>query len=255
MGKQLIAGNWKLNLTVTEAAALAQALATESEELLHRCDLLVAPGFLALETVRSAVLGTAIQVAAQNAYHEPKGAFTGEVSFAQLRDLGVYWVILGHSERRSVFGEHDELLARKLKGALDCGMLPIFCVGESLEQRESGAASTVVKAQLQAALSDLPSDVAARLVIAYEPVWAIGTGLTASPAQAAEMHALIREELATLWGEASGKSVRLLYGGSVKAANAAELLGQPNVDGVLVGGASLQASEFLAIAAASCETR
>ncbi len=255
MAKQLIAGNWKLNLTVAEATGLAQSLATESEGLLHRCDLLVAPGFLTLEAVRSAVLGTGINVAAQNGYHEPKGAFTGEVSFAQLCDLGIQWVILGHSERRAVFGETDEVLAHKLKGALGCGMHPIFCVGESLEQRESGAASSVVTAQLAAALSGLTPDSAKNLVIAYEPVWAIGTGLTASPAQAAEMHALIREELSKRWGQETGQSVRLLYGGSVKAANAAELLGQANVDGVLVGGASLQAAEFLAIAAASCETR
>ena len=243
----LIAGNWKMHKTVAEAVCLAQAVAARVRDL-PGVETAVAPPFTALHAVGQALAGTGVRLAAQNAHWEPQGAFTGEISLPMLRDLGVRYVILGHSERRRLFGETDESVGRKAAATLDAGLIPIVCTGETLDEREAGAADTVVERQIQAALRPLGAGTGGALVIAYEPVWAIGTGRTATAAQAQEMHSRIRSLLAALWGAEQAQAMRLLYGGSVKPDNAAELLTQPDVDGALVGGASLDAETFASIA-------
>jgi triosephosphate isomerase len=212
-----------------------------------RAQVAVAPPFTALGAVKQALQGSSIQLFAQNCHFEKQGAFTGEVSAAMLRDVGCDGVILGHSERRQLFGETDESVARKLKAALDEGLSPIVCVGETLQEREAGRTWDVVSRQVRGALSGLDVQALGRITIAYEPVWAIGTGRNATAAQAQEVHAQIRGLLRELGG-AVADSIRIQYGGSVKPDNAAELLSQPDVDGALVGGASLKADDFAKIA-------
>lgn len=247
----LVAGNWKLNGTVGESVALARAI-------LHKLDrassteVVIAPPYTALHAVHQA-LGEASRVglAAQDLYWEDAGAFTGEVSAPLLKDVGCGFVIVGHSERRQLFGETDDTVRRKVGAALSHGLTPIVCVGETLEQREAGKTEAIVLGQLDAALSALDAGGLARVVLAYEPVWAIGTGRTAKPADAQAVHAAIRARLGTRFDAGAASGVRVLYGGSVKPENAAELLGQPDIDGALVGGASLKADSFLAIVAAA----
>ncbi|GAB3285850.1 triose-phosphate isomerase [Parahaliea aestuarii] len=213
-----------------------------------RADIALCPGFVHLAQVVDACDGSAIAVGAQDCSHMHEGAYTGEVAPDMLVDIGCEWVLLGHSERRQYHDESDRLIAAKLAAAVEAGLQPVLCIGETQEQREDGEAFTVVARQLQGALAEQSS--LAGLVIAYEPVWAIGTGLTASPEQAQEMHGYIRERLAEAgWVDAA--EVRLLYGGSVKAANAASLFAQPDIDGALVGGASLDSAEFANIVAAA----
>ncbi|MBP7681268.1 MAG: triose-phosphate isomerase, partial [Deltaproteobacteria bacterium] len=214
-------------------------------------DVCVAPVATALYSVAQAVADSAIFLAGQNCYHEAQGAFTGEVSPALLRDAGASHCIVGHSERRTLFGETDAAVALKVRALLTAGLVPILCVGETLSERDAGETEAVVLRQLGGALDGLDAAALADLIVAYEPVWAIGTGRTASPADAQAVHAAIRAHVRASFGEPLAEGLRILYGGSVKASNAAELLGQPDIDGALVGGASLTADLFVPIIAAA----
>jgi triosephosphate isomerase len=218
----------------------------------HRVDVLICPPFPLLLPVRDAVAGTPIALGAQNAHFEPQGAYTGEVSAAMLADAGCSHVIIGHSERRQLFGETGAMLARKVRAAVRHGLHTIYCVGETLEQREAARTEAVVQAQMDEGLAETVDP--DRLTIAYEPVWAIGTGRTATPEQAQDVHALIRRWLATRFNPQAAARIRILYGGSVKPSNAAGLMRQPDIDGALVGGASLVGEEFVAIISAAVES-
>jgi triosephosphate isomerase len=241
--QKFVCGNWKMHKTTAEARELVRALAPLVAEAAGRVQVAVAPPFTALAAAAEALRGGAIELAAQNVHHEAQGAFTGEIAPGMLKDLGVRHCIVGHSERRQLFGETDEGVRRKAAALLQAGLLPIVCVGETLQEREAGKTLEVVARQVRGALSGLaPADVA-RLTLAYEPVWAIGTGRTATTAQAQEVHAAIRKLVRELAGAAADE-VRIQYGGSVKPDNAAELMAQPDVDGALVGGASLKAADF-----------
>jgi triosephosphate isomerase len=244
----VIAGNWKMHCTRAEARALVAALTPLILDTRGR-EIIVAPPFTALEAVARAITGTPIRLAAQNLHWEPKGAFTGEVSAAMLRDAGCAAVIIGHSERRQYFGETDDGVNRKIRAALDAGLMPIVCVGETLAERDGGQMAAVIERQVRGAWSDLAADAISRCVMAYEPVWAIGTGRTASPAQAQEVHRLIRQLTASIASEPLASALRILYGGSVKPDNIDGLMAQADVDGALVGGASLNAEDFARIVA------
>ena len=241
-----IAANWKMHKSVAEAGAFVDALLPRIAATQH--DVVICPPFTALTAVVERRYGTAVKVAAQNMHEEGSGAFTGEVSAAMLVELDVEAVVLGHSERRQYFGETDEALARKVPAALAAGLEPILCVGESEEARDGGQTEGVLERQLQADLAAVESARLPEVVVAYEPIWAIGTGRTASPEQAQDACAFIRDVLRE---RGSGDAVRILYGGSVKPANAAELLAQPDIDGALVGGASLDPDDFAAIVEAA----
>ena len=247
--KKVIAGNWKMNKTSAEGVALAQEVAAAVGKQ-GAVEVVVCPPFTALESVGRALEGSEVRLGAQNMHAEASGAFTGEVSAPMLRAIFATHVILGHSERRTLFGETDEAVNRKVLAALKHQLRPIVCVGETLAEREAGATLKVVQAQVERGLEGVSREAAPTLVIAYEPVWAIGTGKVATTEQAQEAHAFLRSELrahdATI-----ADSLPILYGGSVKAANAAELFSQPDVDGGLIGGASLVANDFLAIVAAA----
>ncbi|MDX6651950.1 MAG: triosephosphate isomerase [Solirubrobacterales bacterium] len=245
-----IAANWKMHKTIAEAERFLDAFLPAVEPLVESVDVVLCPPFLALQTTVEACRGKRIGVAAQNAHEQAEGAFTGEVSLAMLAETGVSGVILGHSERRQLFAETDEALARKLPAALAAGLEPILCVGESESEREAGETEAVLKRQLDADLAGLGDDQLGEIVIAYEPIWAIGTGQTATTEQAQETIAVIRARIAERDADAAA-ATRILYGGSVKPANAAELLAQPDIDGALVGGASLDPEDFLAIVAAA----
>ncbi len=249
MRTPLIAGNWKMNTSREEAVALAKGIADGAKA--GEADILVCPPFVYLDAVAQATQGTSVQVGGQDVYFEASGAFTGETSTAMLSDVGCKFVILGHSERRNVIGESDELINKKVHAALAAGLTPVVCVGELLEQRESGQTAEVVKAQFTGSLAGLDESQMRQTVIAYEPVWAIGTGKTASPEQAQEVHADLRKLVESQYNSETASLVRILYGGSVKPANAAELMGQADIDGALVGGASLKADSFLEIIAAA----
>ena len=249
MRRPFIAGNWKLHCTRPEGVELLRSIAAQLGAS-PPADVAVAPPFTAIAAVAEAAAGTPIQVGAQNCCFEPKGAFTGEISVAMLRDVGATFVILGHSERRHVFGETDEAVGRKMGAVLAGGLLPILCIGEKLDERDRGETLAVVDRQLEAAFDGLGAEQALRTTVAYEPVWAIGTGRTATPDQAQEVHGHVRSWLEARFG-AVAERVRIQYGGSVNARNARELLSQPDVDGALVGGASLEAASFAAIVAAA----
>jgi triosephosphate isomerase len=243
--RQLIAGNWKLNKTVAESTAFAAELSRLLSQV-RDCDLAVAPVYTAVHAVAHKLDGTNIAVAGQDLFWEDQGAYTGAVSGPLLKEAGCTYVLIAHSERRQYFGETNETSNRRLKAALQAGLIPILCIGETLAEREASRTADVVKSQLEGALAGFSPPALASLVIAYEPVWAIGTGKVATPAQAQEVHALIRERLRArdaVWAE----SVRILYGGSVKPDNAGVLLTQPDIDGALVGGASLEAASFAGI--------
>ena len=244
--KPFIAGNWKMNTTLAEAVRLAGGVA-EAVKDLDRVDVAVFPPFTALHAVAERLRGTAVAVGAQDLFWEKEGAYTGEISAIQIRDAGASHALIGHSERRHVIGETDDLVRRKLVAALKGGLLPVVCVGERLEEREAGRTFEVVGSQIEAALRGLDDSESGLVTVAYEPVWAIGTGKNATPEQAEEVHRFIRTRLKDLFGAEEG-AIRILYGGSAKPANAAELLSQPHVDGLLVGGASLDAKGFGAIA-------
>lgn len=251
MRRKIAAANWKMNLEAGEGARLLDDILSPGVDATGVREVVFAVPHPYLAMAASAVAGLSnCHVAAQNCHHKASGAYTGEVSAPMLRSLGIRHVILGHSERREYNGETDELLAQKVDIALSNELIPIFCCGESLSVREANGQNAFVEAQLRRSLFHLSPEQAARLVIAYEPIWAIGTGRTATSAQAQEMHASLRAGIASHFGDALAGSIPILYGGSVKASNAGEIFSQPDVDGGLVGGASLDPSEFRAIIAA-----
>lgn len=250
MRRPFIAGNWKMNLSRAEAADLAGALAKELAGD-PEVDVAVCPPCCYLQTVSDATADSAVDVGAQNMYHEPKGAFTGEMSAAMAQDVGCRYVILGHSERRHILGETNADVNKKLVAALAAGLTPIVCLGELLKEREAGKTNDVVREQFDGSFAGLSGDDMSKCVIAYEPVWAIGTGKVATTDQAEEVHLELRKIMADKYNSEIAEKVRIQYGGSVKPENASDLLAQPNIDGALVGGASLKADSFLAIVKAA----
>ena len=252
--KKFIAANWKMNLTRSLAASLAREIAAGSASFTDRVDVAICPPFVYLSTVAEALVGSRVALGAQNLHPESAGAFTGQISPAMLTDLCCHYVIIGHSETRHTIdrGESDAFLNAKLKAALAAGLTPIFCVGETLQQRDANQTDQVNRQQLTAGLAGISPEQACTLVIAYEPVWAIGTGRNATPQQAQDAHAAIRAVLADLFNADVASTIRIQYGGSVKPANAAEIFQQPDVDGGLIGGASLKAQDFLPIVQAAC---
>ncbi|MBQ8495551.1 MAG: triose-phosphate isomerase [Clostridia bacterium] len=249
MGQYVIAGNWKMNKTPAETAELIGAIKPLVKDA--TCKVVVGVPFIDLHAALEATAGSNIGVAAQNCYWEKSGAFTGEISADMLAQLGVQYVILGHSERRTFFGDNDLTVQKRVRGALDAGLTVILCVGEYLEQREQGITGEICSMQTKIALGGVSAEEMERVIIAYEPVWAIGTGKTATAEQANEVCHLIRETLAELYGADVAAATTIQYGGSMNAANAAELLAQPDVDGGLIGGASLKANDFATIVAAA----
>ena len=244
MRRLLIAGNWKMHKTVQEAVELVRELKELVSDVKDR-DILVCPPFTALYAVSRELEGSNIALGAQNMFYEEKGAFTGEISPLMVKDVGCSYVILGHSERRHIFGETDELINKKVLSAVNHGLIPILCVGETLQEREEDKTKEVIERQVKEGLKGLNET--SEFVIAYEPVWAIGTGKTATPELAEKVHSFIREILAEMFGKEKADSIRILYGGSVQPENAAGLMSQPNIDGSLVGGASLKAESFAKI--------
>lgn len=250
MRKPIVAGNWKMNKTVADAITLVQELKRDIGEV-RQVDIVVCPPFTALKSVADVLSGSRIEVGAQNMHWEKSGAFTGEVSAEMLREIFCHYVILGHSERRQFFGETDESVNKKARVALAANLKPIVCVGETLQQREAGQMEKVIETQVKGSLGNFTKAELSSTIVAYEPVWAIGTGKTASPAQAQEVHALIRKLLAGIADDTVAQSVRIQYGGSVNAANAKELFGQADIDGGLIGGASLTARAFVDVVKAA----
>jgi len=250
MPRPFVVGNWKMHKTVAEARSLATAVRDGVRDF-GDIDVAMAPPFTALAAVGEVLKGTAVGLAAQTMHEAAKGAFTGEISPALLKDVGCTHVILGHSERRHLFGETDQAIMKKARAALDHSLIPILCVGETLQERETSRTFDVVERQTEHALRHVTPEEATRSVVAYEPFWAIGTGKTASPGQAQEVHLFIRKLVARSHGDGVARVIRILYGGSVKPDNAGLLIAEPDVDGALVGGACLEAPSFLGIVAAS----
>ena len=244
MRKPIIAGNWKMNGTIASGSILIEAFNSVLQDMELSCDVVVCPPFTAIERAVVLTKNTAIEVGAQTMDYHDAGAFTGEISPLMLTEVGVNYVIIGHSERREYYGETDETVNAKIKSAFHHNLNPIVCVGESLAQREANETISFIHGQLQCALQDIPADQVEQLIIAYEPIWAIGTGKTATADQAEEVCKSIRDYIAELYTSAVAESVRIQYGGSVKANNAREILSEPNIDGALVGGASLIVDEF-----------
>lgn len=254
MRKKLIAGNWKMHKTLAPARELVSQIIAGLPNVgpLDRVEVLICPPAQLLFPMAKAVAGTPIKLGAQNAHFETQGAFTGEISVPMLADTGCSYIIIGHSERRQLFHENNALLAKKVRAVIGGGLRVVYCVGETLAERESGQTTSVIRRQLDEVLSaEVAHD---RLIVAYEPVWAIGTGKTATPQQAQEVHAFIRNWLGQTFGAASAQQIQILYGGSVKPGNAAELLAQADIDGALIGGACLAADDFLAIIAAAVKS-
>jgi len=247
MRKKILAANWKMNLTHVEAESYVEAFLHEVGEV-NDVDIVIIPSFTSIPTLAQAS-GKApfIRLGAQNVHWERSGAFTGEISATMLRVLFVKYVIIGHSERRTLFGETDEMVQKKVHTALEAGLRPIMCVGESLAERESGSVQKVLGRQIEEGLKDVSADHLSEIVLAYEPVWAIGTGRTASPAQAEEAHAFLRSLLAEFFDQSAADKTRILYGGSVKPENTEDLMREPNIDGALIGGASLDPHSFARI--------
>ncbi|OGW40517.1 MAG: triose-phosphate isomerase [Nitrospirae bacterium GWD2_57_9] len=244
--KPIIAGNWKMNKTTIEAGDLAAQLIPLVSSVKDR-EIVLGPPFTSLEAVSETIRGTNIALSAQNMHWEDKGAFTGEISAEMLLDLGCKYVIIGHSERRQYFCETDESVNKKVKQALKKGLLPIMCVGETLAEREAGKLNDIINRQVAGGLKDISNDDMKKVVIAYEPVWAIGTGKTATPEQANEVHALIREKVKALYNTEIAQGLRIQYGGSVTPENVSSLMAMPDIDGALVGGASLKPESFAAL--------
>lgn len=244
MRKKIIAGNWKMNKNLSEAIQLISDLKMELDGKTLNSDVVIAPPFLALEAAKSLIKDSVIKLSAQNMHPNDSGAFTGEISADMLKSVGCEYVILGHSERRTLFGESDEFINQKVKQALKNELTPILCCGESLEERENGSTFHIIESQLKVGLRELSSDQIKSLVIAYEPIWAIGTGKTATPDQAQEVHSFIRKLLSEFSSEDVAQEITIQYGGSVKPDNAKELLSKPDIDGALVGGACLKADSF-----------
>ena len=247
MRQKIVAGNWKMNNTLQEGVALAKAVNDILSSKAPKCTVILGTPFIHLTEVVKTVDSKLVKVAAENCADKAKGAYTGEVSATMVKSTGAQYVILGHSERRQYYGETDAILKEKVDLALANGLLPIFCIGEVLEQREAGKQNEVVKAQVENALFHLSAEDFGKIVLAYEPVWAIGTGKTATSAQAEEIHAFIRSVIAAKYGKQVADDTTILYGGSCKASNAKELFAQPDVDGGLIGGASLKADDFYGI--------
>ncbi len=255
MRKKIIAANWKMNMTLNETESFVESLLVEVENI-NEVEIVVCPPFTAIAKLAELLTDVGnVKVGSQNVYFEQAGAFTGEINTAMLRELFVRYVIIGHSERRTLFGETDEMVNKKLRAVNDAQMKAIVCVGETLEQRDADEVEKVLKSQLTGSLAGVTGEELAETVIAYEPVWAIGTGRTASPEQAQQAHAYIREVLDELAGSEVAAKVRVQYGGSVKPANAEELMAQPDIDGALVGGASLDPRSFAEIVRASVDSR
>jgi len=246
MIRPMIAANWKMHKTVPEAVALAKQLREAFPEASDR-DIVIAPPFTVLGAVGAVLKGSAVHLSAQNMHWEEKGAYTGEISPAMLIDTGCEFVILGHSERRTLFGESGEVVNRKMQAALRSGLRPIFCIGETLEERKSGATFTILEQQIKEGLNNIDSSDIRQVAVAYEPVWAIGTGETATPDQAQEAHRFIRETLASTSGEGYASRAVIMYGGSVNPGNIRSLMEQPDINGALVGGASLEFESFAGI--------
>ncbi|UCF78759.1 MAG: triose-phosphate isomerase [Candidatus Eiseniibacteriota bacterium] len=247
--KKLVAGNWKMYKTPGEAVSLVTQILAAPPPRSDR-EVVVCPPFVALSRVAHLLKGSPVKLGAQNVYWEKEGAFTGEVSASMLREVGCEYVIVGHSERRQYFADDNPAVARKLRAVVEEGMSPILCIGEKLEEREAGRTQDVIRSHIEGALGEFDARYLRGLVVAYEPVWAIGTGKTATPEMAVEAHRFARKLLGEMFGVAFGVETRILYGGSVKPENAAELLKEPEIDGALVGGASLKVDSFLRIAAA-----
>jgi triosephosphate isomerase (TIM) len=254
MRKPFVAGNWKMNTDSLTSVSLAQAVAAGAADVAgDKIDVALLPPFVYICNVIGALSTSHIAVGAQDIYFEQKGAFTGEISPAMLKDVGCTYCLCGHSERRHVIKENDSLINKKVHATVSGGLLPILCVGELFNEHKSNKTSDVVTQQLEAGLADLSEEKASAVTIAYEPVWAIGTGLNATPQQAQEVHAMIRKLVAKIYNKNLADEIRILYGGSVKADNAAQIMIQPDVDGLLVGGASLKADEFVSIIKASIQ--
>ena len=252
--KTIIAGNWKMNKTASETKKFAEEL----KRLLPRakwCDVVVCVPAVNISAAIKAFKDLRVTVGAENVFYEKSGAYTGEVSADMLKDLGVKYVIIGHSERRQMFGETDFSVNKKVIAALEAGLSPIICVGETLDQRELGVTMELIALQLKSALAGVPAEKVRKCVIAYEPVWAIGTGKTATPEQAQQVHAFIRETLGKIFGEATAETIRIQYGGSMNPGNAAELLAQKDIDGGLIGGAALKAADFAGIIRAAANAK
>lgn len=247
MRRKVIAGNWKMHKDLSESQNLISKLINELGKEDVNCDIIICPPFTSLSEAAGLVKNTKIKLGAQNMHFEDKGAFTGEVSAAMLKSVGCEYVILGHSERRAIFSESDEIINKKIKKALGSGLKPIFCIGETLHQRESGIMNDVLKRQVTEGLQYISKGEMEKVIIAYEPVWAIGTGVTATPQQAQEVHVYVRQLINNIFGEDTAEKLIIQYGGSVKPDNAGELLSQSDIDGALVGGACLEADSFLKI--------
>ncbi len=245
--KPFIAGNWKMYKTISEAVEIVKALKQASPDLTEVA-LVVIPPFTALYDVKKTIEGSTVQLGAQNFYWEEKGAFTGEISAPMIKDAGCQYIVIGHSERRQYFGETDETVNKKIKTALSHDLIPIMCIGESLDEREKEKTMEKIESQIIGGLEGMGQEEMRRIIIAYEPIWAIGTGLTATPFQAEEVHGFIRDKLVEKYGNESASCAIILYGGSVKPANTYELLKEKNINGALVGGASLEADSFIQIA-------
>ncbi len=250
MRKKVIAGNWKMNNDLNESQSLVSGIISGlgSDD---KCEVIVCPPFTSLNEVHSLVKDSPVKLGAQNMFFEESGAYTGEISASMLKSVGCEYVILGHSERRTIFGESDEWINNKIKKAIESGLKVIFCIGETLAQREEGETDAVVKNQIINGLQNVTSENLKTITIAYEPIWAIGTGKTASPAQAQEVHAFIRNLIEEIYSKESAENLIIQYGGSVKPDNAASLLSQPDIDGALVGGACLKPASFLSIIASA----
>lgn len=252
--QKFVCGNWKMHGTLTETESLLQALLSGLEESILSVETCVCPPFTSLHSAASMLVSSGLQFGAQNCHYEAKGAFTGEISPMMLAEAGCSYVILGHSERRTLFGERDATIAKKVRAVLEVGLRPILCIGETLEEREAEKTEQVLRGQLLGSLNGIMIEQMERVTIAYEPVWAIGTGKTATPEQAQNAHRFIRSRLAEMYSDDVAEATRILYGGSVKADNAKELFGQADIDGGLIGGASLDAKSFLAIIRAAAVT-
>lgn len=247
MRRKVVAGNWKMNMNLSGTIELISAIKNELNKSDSKTEVIVCPPFTSLETAVTVLKGTSIKVGAQNMHYESDGAFTGEISADMLKSVGCEYVILGHSERRTIFGETDDIINKKVKKALSSGLKPIFCVGETLEERERNLTEKVVESQVKNGLSGISEHELSDLIIAYEPVWAIGTGKTASPEQAQEVHKFIRNLISKLYSDNLSENLVIQYGGSVKPDNAVELFSQPDIDGGLIGGASLKTDSFVSI--------
>lgn len=243
MRRRIIAGNWKMYKTISEAIELANGLKRELYKI-DDLDIIICPPFTALDAVSEILQGSNIKFGSQNVHWAKEGAYTGEVSGPMIKDLGCQYVILGHSERRQYFGETNEIVNKKIKSALEIGIMPIICVGENLKEREDGKTFDIVENHIQGSLDSLTNNDMKNVIIAYEPVWAIGTGKTATPQQAQEVHLFIRKELEKIFGQETADETALLYGGSVKPGNIKELIEENDIDGALVGGASLDVASF-----------